>query len=321
MTPPSAELTTLIVSYNTRALLAPCLGALETAQGQRGKGPVIVVDNASRDGSADEIAAHFPQVHLIRSAQNIGFGRANNLALGLVHTPFLLLLNTDAFVPPEALARTLAFMDAEPGCGILGVKLVGRDGSLQPSCRTFPTPLNTFLARTGLTRLWPGVPLVDDPHWNPSLTQDCDWVPGCFYLIRREVLAQVGLFDPRYFLYFEEVDHCRAAKQAGWRVCYCPDTQVVHLGGESAASDSALTAGGRQVEILQMESALLYFRKHQGISGLACHVALEILGDFMLAAKALLKGRGLGSAAFFVRHSVATLQLCLRTTWGRCSSR
>jgi len=91
---------------------------------------------------------------------------------------------------------------------------------------------------------------------------------------------------------------------------------VVHLGGESAASDSALTTGGRQVEILQMESALLYFRKHHGLGGLAAHVALELFGDFLLAAKALLKGRGLHSAGFSLRHSTATLKLCLLTAWG-----
>jgi GT2 family glycosyltransferase len=289
---PAAELTTLIISYNTRALLAPCLEALTTAQRQGGAGPVIIVDNASRDGSAEVIEREHPGVRLIRAARNLGFGRAHALALGEVHTPYLLLLNTDAFVPPEALSRTLAFMRANPDCGVLGVRLVGRDGSLQPNCRFFPTPVNTFLFRTGLARFFPSVKLVDDPHWDPYLSRDCDWVTGCFYLLRREVLAQVGLFDPRFFLYFEEVDHCKAVAQAGWRVRYCADTEVVHLGGESAGSDGPLTSAGRQVAALQMESALLYFRKHHGLCGLLAHLLLEALADALVIANGLRRGRG-----------------------------
>jgi N-acetylglucosaminyl-diphospho-decaprenol L-rhamnosyltransferase len=101
------------------------------------------------------------------------------------------------------------FMEVNPCCGVLGVKLVGRDGALQPSCRYFPTPWNVFLAKTGLQRLFPGTRLVDDMTWDHASVRECDWVPGCYYLIRREVIERVGLFDPRYFLYYEEVDHCR----------------------------------------------------------------------------------------------------------------
>jgi len=99
-------------------------------------------------------------------------------------------------------------MDSHPQTGILGVKLLGRDGVLQPSCRYFPTPWNLFLTKTGLNKLFRNIKLVDDMAWSHDAVRDCDWVPGCYYLIRREVIDQVGLFDPRYFLYYEEVDHC-----------------------------------------------------------------------------------------------------------------
>ncbi|POZ99712.1 glycosyltransferase family 2 protein, partial [Pseudomonas sp. MWU12-2312b] len=112
-------------------------------------------------------------------------------------------------------------------------------GDLQPSCRYFPTPLNVFMARTGLERFFPGVKKVDDMTWDHNSVRECDWVPGCYYLIRREVIDQVGLFDPRYFLYYEEVDHCKRVKQAGWKVVYYPHTTVVHIGGESAKSVDA----------------------------------------------------------------------------------
>jgi GT2 family glycosyltransferase len=309
-------LTVLLVSYNTRHLLDPCLQALRSALQTSGPAKIIVVDNASADGSAEHLAGHHPDVLLLRSERNLGFGRANNLALPHLHTPYLLLLNTDAFVPPNAIGSTLEHMAGHPECGILGVKLVSRDGSLQPSCRYFPTPLNSFLERTGLARWMPSVQRVDDMAWDHASPRDCDWVPGCFYLIRREVVQAVGLFDPRYFLYFEEVDHCRAAKQGGWRVSYFPGTEVVHLGGESAKSLGTISAAGRQIETLQIESAMLYFRKNHGLPGLLLHWLLDSLADGILIAKVALKRRGWGLVSYHLRRILGTAKLAMRTRLG-----
>ena len=321
----TACLTTLIVSYNTRSLLDPCLQALAEAQAQAqdlfGANRVVIVDNASRDGSVEHLQLHHPEVQLIRSAQNVGFGRANNLALDGVDTPYVLLLNTDAFVAPEALRTTLDYMRSHPDCGILGVRLVGREGDLQPSCRYFPTPLNLFLIRTGLGRWFPSVRLVDDMTWDHATVRECDWVPGCFYLVRREVIDQVGLFDPRYFLYFEEVDHCLAAKRAGWKVVFHPGTTVVHIGGESARADGPISESGRQVEVLQIESALLYFRKNHGLAGLLMHLVLEQIADGLSACKAVLKGRGWSAVGFYLRRMASLGVLTLRTHAGARATR
>ena len=202
----------------------------------------------------------------------------------------MLLLNTDAFVSPDTLTKTVGFMDAHPSCGVLGVKLVGQDGSLQPSCRYFPTPWNVFLTSTGLNRLFPGARLVDDMSWDHASVRECDWVPGCYYLVRRDVIERVGLFDPRYFLYYEEIDHCRAVRQAGWSVIYYPFTEVVHIGGESAETEGPLTRAGRQISPLQIESELLYFRKHYGLSGVLAAVFLATLSDAISASKVLCGG-------------------------------
>jgi GT2 family glycosyltransferase len=255
----------ILVSYNTAALLKPCLDRLTEALAGF-KSQVFVIDNASRDESARVLREHYSHYEIIVNAENVGFGRANNQVLDRIGGRFVLLLNTDAYVEPDALTRTVAYMDAHPRCGVLGVKLVGPDGALQPSCRYFMTPWNAFLSRTGASRLFPHARMVDDMSWDHASDRACDWVPGCFYLVRKEVIDAVGLFDPRYFLYYEEVDHCRAVKAAGWEVMYSPVTTVVHLGGESARSDSALTAG-RQISRLQIESEFLYFRKHHGASG------------------------------------------------------
>ena len=278
------DVTVIVVSYNTAHLLDQMFDKLAAARSSLSL-QVIVVDNASRDGSPDILRTRFPNVELIENAVNIGFGRANNQALRLVRGRYVLLLNTDAFVAPDTLQTTVEFMDSHPDCGVLGVKLVGRDGTLQPSCRYFPTPWNLFLTRTGLGRFFPGTRLVDDMSWDHASVRECDWVPGCYYLVRREVIERVGLFDPRYFLYYEELDHCCAVRRAGWRVVYYPFTQVVHLGGESAKSEGPLTAYGRQISSQQIESEFLYFRKHYGRGGVLCALILAQLGDAIVALK------------------------------------
>jgi len=250
---------------------------------------IFVVDNASRDDSAELVAKLFPDVHLIRNQENVGFGRANNQVLPFYKGRYVLLLNTDAFVEMDTIQKTFSFMEQNSDIGILGVKLLGRDGVLQPSCRYFPTPFNIFLNRTGLFKLFPNVQLVDNMAWDHNAVRDCDWVPGCYYLIRKEVIDQVGLFDPRYFLYYEEVDHCYATKQAGWKVTYYPDAPVVHIGGESAKTDHSISSVSRQVSALQIESELLYFRKNLGLFYVLLHIKLSILAELILIAKQVIK--------------------------------
>lgn len=304
----------LVVNYNTATLLQPMFAACE----QAAIGLELrywVVDNASRDDSVAVLREQYPHVGLEVNSQNVGFGRANNQLLKHVQGQYVLLLNTDAFVSPDTLIKTLAYMQAHPQCGVLGVKLVGRDGVLQPSCRYFPTPWNTFLARTGLSRFLPSVQMVDDMNWDHASVRDCDWVPGCYYLVRREVIDQVGLFDPRFFLYCEEVDHCKRVKAAGWRVVYYPDTTVLHIGGESAKSDSAISESGRQISALQIESEILFFRKHHGLAGLWSQLLLTALGDGVLFAKDLLKGHGIKMAYRHLKHLRLTVHLCRQTRW------
>lgn len=282
--------TVLVVNYNTACLLQDMYSDLYA--GDNGVDlNFVIIDNASCDGSVAVIDQTFSGAHVIVNKNNVGFGRANNQALPYIKGDFLLLLNTDAFVRQDTLQKTVTYMTMHKECGVLGVKLVGRDKSLQPSCRYFPTPLNVFLSRTGLDRFVPWVRLVDDLSWDHASVRECDWVPGCYYLIRREVVDRVGLFDPRFFLYYEEVDHCRRVKEAGWKVVYFPDTEVVHIGGESAKSAGKLSEAGRQLSDMQVESELLYFRKHYGRMGLTLHMLLVALGDFILVVKHLLKGR------------------------------
>ena len=309
---PNTPLDVLVVNYNTAALLEPMFNALRQSSHVDAM-RFLVVDNASADDSLACLARVCPEALLIANSTNIGFGRANNQLLEHVQGKYALLLNTDAFVAPDTLSKTLDYMESHPDCGVLGVRLVGREGDLQPSCRYFPTPINVFVARTGLGRIFPWVKMVDDMSWDHASVRECDWLPGCYYLIRREVLEQVGLFDPRYFLYCEEVDHCKRVKQAGWKVVYYPDTTVVHIGGESARSVAELNVASRQISTLQIESELLYFRKHHGLLGLVAHMLLVCAGDLILALKALLKARGRVALAACWQHARVTWRL-LRDT-------
>jgi len=309
----SPDVSVIIVSYNSEHLLPRSLGAL-----QAGRGPlrlqVIVVDNGSRDRSVEMLKRDFPQVELIDNTANLGFGRANNQALSRARGRYILLLNPDAFVSPDTLPKTIGFMDSHPRCGVLGVKLVEENGAIQPSAFRFPTPWNIFLQASRFDWLLGRASLAqqrDDDGAHP-----CDWVRGCFYLVRREVIEAAGLFDPRYFLYYEEVDHCRSLRGTPWEVMYYPGTKVIHLGGESAKLGGGVLDGSQQVSALHAESELLYFRKHHGVIGVLASVFLTSLVDLGRALKrvAVLHDGRLALAA--LSHLRLELGLLIKTAIG-----
>lgn len=308
------DITAIIVNFNTAGLLRDAIGKLQNAAARISL-KVAIIDNASRDNSVALIKNEFPACHLIANETNIGFGRANNQALALIEGRYVLLLNTDAFVGHDTLDKTMDYMDTHPQCGILGVRLVGRDGALQPSARYFPTPWNLFLARTGLNRLFTGVRLVDDMAWDHASVRQCDWVPGCYFLVRKAVIDQIGLFDPRYFLYYEEIDHCLAARKAGWEVTFFADATVVHIGGESAKTTGEITAGGRQIEAMQIESELLYFRKNHGLSGVWANVLLTSAADVIVLLKRLLRRESPAALRAYTAHIALVWSLFRRTAW------
>jgi N-acetylglucosaminyl-diphospho-decaprenol L-rhamnosyltransferase len=295
------------------------LDALFASQGDF-KLEVFVVDNASKDDSVAVIKEAFPHITLIENKVNVGFGRANNQVLDLVTGEYILLLNTDAFVQPDTLEKTIRYMESQPTCGVLGVRLLGRDGEQQPSCRYFPTPLNSFAHQFGLSRWFPSLKMIDDADWNPAITGNCDWVPGCYYLVRKQVIEQVGLFDPKYFLYSEEVDHCFAVKKAGWQVVYFADTSVIHIGGESAKSDGNVTAAGKQLSVLQAESELLYFRKNHGVFSCGLHIFLVLLADSIQLVKDIVKLK-LNKNSHFFTNSKLTLISAFKTRMGSIPAR
>lgn len=314
------DISIVVVSYNTSELLVPMRRAVLASTGNLSL-QTIVIDNASRDESVTTLEREFNDATLICNKTNVGFGRANNQALPLATGRYILLLNTDAFVAPDTLAATVRYMDEHPDCGVLGTRLVGSDGELQPVCRNFPNPWNVFLHRSGLTRFFPKTKMVDELFPNDGVPRECDWVVGCYLLVRKSVIEQCGLFDPRYFLYFEEIDFCKRAKHMGWKVIHFPTTTVVHIGGESAKSDSSLTPSGKQISALQIESELLYYRKHFGLPGLIAFVCLSWLTDLIHGIKWLACGRDIAGLTAFHAHASALGKILFNTQMGSVPTR
>ncbi len=274
----SPELSILIVTFNSARVIGGVLDALRT-QCAHIEHEVVIVDNASRDGTADLIQREHPQVTLVRSAENLGFGRGNNLAASQSRGRVLLLLNPDAVPEPGAIEQALLAFRCEPALHLAGGRLLGEDGRDQPSARLFPSLLNELLVISGLSARRPQSRFFGrfDRTWaDPAQRARVDWVPGAFMFIRAEVFRALGGFDPRFFLYYEEVDLCRRAAQTGLDVWYLP-VRACHVGGLSArtVSSEGVARHGSQLTLWRLRSALLYWRKHHGWLGAWAAARLE----------------------------------------------
>ena len=181
----SPDLTVVIVNFNTGYLLKEAIGALRSASVGLNVS-TIIIDNASKDDSLAIIRENFADCKLIANEVNVGFGRANNQALPFIQSKYVLLLNTDAFVSPDSITKSLDYMSQNDRCGILGVRLEGRDGKLQHCARDFPTPLKWFMLRTGLKGRYSENSIDREMIKRHDSIVKCDWVVGCYYFMRKE---------------------------------------------------------------------------------------------------------------------------------------
>ncbi len=277
----SYDVSVVVVSLNTRNVLRECLESVRR-ETRSLRVQMIVVDNGSADGSQQMVEVEFPEALLIRSEVNLGFGGANNLGFESARGKYIVLLNSDAFLTEGALERSVLHMEENPKAGIGGARLIGRDGSWQPSARKFPTILDDLIVRMGLAARFPRSRFFGrfDRTWaNAMEPAEVDWVPGAYSIIRAEALCAAGCFDERFFLYSEEIDLCKRIKVLGYSICYWPDIAVIHIGGESSRQMNTveLSKVGSQLTLWRMRSALLYYRKHSGLLAAALAMALEIV--------------------------------------------
>lgn len=256
----------VIVSWNTRELLLGTLRSfLPLPDGLPAE--VIVVDNASADGSPEAVERDFPDVRVLRNDRNLGFAAGVNVGLRAARHELALLLNPDTRVLGDAIGNLAAYARDHPAAAVVGPRVLNEDGSLQSSRFRFPSLLNELLAATYLYQLFPRSSLLNRERLGgreSARPEKVDAVSGCCFLLRQAALDEVGLLDEGYFMYAEETDLCYRAWQAGWQVHYAPVGEIVHLGGGSSRLQ-------RRLNFLQFRRSLLrFFVKHHGRAAAEC---------------------------------------------------
>jgi len=253
------DLSVIIVAYRCRDDLARCLALLAEPTEDLAT-EVIVVENASGDGTAEMVRERFPEVRLIANAENRGFAAANNQGLAVASGRHVLYLNPDTLVAEGALAVLVQTLEADPELGACGPQLRNADGSIQPSVRTDPTPaalLHQYTPLRVLRFLAPAYRRYKRRDMDYGTAQDVDTLMGAAIAVPRRVLDEVGPMDERFFVYHEEADLCLRLRQAGYRVRFEPAARITHVGGVSAGTTAA--------NVLYLRSLYKFLYKHHGL--------------------------------------------------------
>ena len=283
----------IIVSWNASDYLAGCLESIRRANA-RCVEEVIVVDNASSDGSAEMVEQRYPEAMLIRAGANLGFARANNLAMQRARGTQFALVNSDALVHPGCLEALSEHMERHPDVGLVGPRVTGAQGVLQRSCRHLPGLRNTLCRALALDRVFGGRGIFSGyevPSDRHELLHEPEVLSGCFCLARRTAVEQIGGLDERFFFYGEDVDWCRRFRDGGWKLVFIPQATATHFGGGSTANAPLRYS----VEIIK--ATLIYWRKHHGVAGaLACGGLLAFHHGIRLVARSIKRVSGLGNS-------------------------
>ncbi len=230
------DISIIIVNYNVKHFAEQCLRSVEAATGSLSV-EVFLVDNGSSDGSVEYLKSRFPSVNIIDNGENLGFGRANNIAFKRAQGRYLFVLNPDTLLGEDTLQALVGYMDEHPRAGAAGPKILTRYGSFDvTSKRGFPTPWVAFCRFSGLARLFPRSEFFgryDLLYLPPDQPAEIDSLVGSCMIVRSDVYREIGGFDEDYFMFGEDIDWCYRMKQAGWQIHYAPVTTIVHFKGES----------------------------------------------------------------------------------------
>ena len=259
------EVSIVIVNWNTCNILRDCLVSVYK-QTESIEFEVIVVDNASTDNSVAMVKTQFPQAILIQNDVNRGFAAANNQGIEIARGRYVLLLNPDTVVLYDAITKGVSFADAHPDAAIVGCRVLNPDRTLQSTCFMFPSILNLVLSSSYLYKLFPKIKLFGREQmtwWDRTDEREVDVVTGCFMLVKREAINQVGLMDEQFFMYGEETDWCYRFKHTGWKILFTPDAEIMHLGGQSskqAAPEMALQLRGSILRFISKHRSRLEYK-------------------------------------------------------------
>jgi N-acetylglucosaminyl-diphospho-decaprenol L-rhamnosyltransferase len=267
------DLAAIIVNYNAGEFLRRCVSSVIGAAGDV-EVEVVIVDNASRDGSADAVASERSDLRVIRNDRNVGFAAAANQGIAATDAPFVFLLNPDAEIAGGTLGALVKVARERPRVGAIGCLVRNPDGTIQPSARRVPRLLealmHAFLGPFAPGNRWSRSYTMAD--WDRTSEREVEWISGSAMLLRRQAIEEVGPFDEGFFMYVEDVDLCTRLRAAGWTVLFSPEVQVVHEIGVSARGQS------RRMAFAHSASIYRYFKKHRA------HGAGALLKPFVRAA-------------------------------------
>ncbi|MCJ7784054.1 MAG: glycosyltransferase family 2 protein [Desulfobacterales bacterium] len=252
------DLSIIIVSWNTKEYLLPCIDSILQKKGSVPM-EIIVIDNGSRDRSGEEIKRQFPEIHLIENGRNLGFAKAVNQGLRVSSGRYLLPLNPDTRLREGAIETLVSFMERHAEAGVAGAQLLNSDGSRQNSIANFPSLATELLNKRLLRRLFPKRYPGKERHYPEPV--EVNSVIGACMMVRRDALDRVGLLDEDYFLFLEETDWCYRMKKAGWKIYHVPQAEVFHFQGKSAETDK------KRSRVEYFRSRYHFFKKNRG-SGL-----------------------------------------------------
>lgn len=232
------DISAIIINWNTKALLLDCVDSLYQTTRESSL-EIIVVDNASTDGSIDALQKSFPEVQTIVNPDNFGFAKANNIGIKQAQGSYICLINSDVKALDGVLDKMRLYMESHPEIGALAPKTFFGDMRIQKNCREFPTLRNICCQEFFLDTLFPTVSALRGRamiHCDYDATMEIEVLSGCFLMVRREVVKQVGMLDERFFFYSEDVDWCKRIHDAGWKLVHYPEAQAIHFGYGSSSS-------------------------------------------------------------------------------------
>jgi GT2 family glycosyltransferase len=295
----------IIVSWNARGFLRDCLLSIRKCGGPL-LHEIIVVDNASTDGSPNMVQADFPEVILIRTNENLGFAKANNIGMKQATGSLFALINSDVIVHDRCFDLLAAHLELHQEAGLVGPKVFGRDGQLQITCRQLPTLWNAACRALAVDAAFSRLSSSVNVPKNNEDFKNVEALNGCFWVARRIAVEQTGGLDERFFFYAEDIDWCKRFGDAGWMVQFIPTANATHFGGGSSANAPF------RYSIEMLKANLRYWRKHRGVPGEWCFYLLSVIHHAVRLVprglKVLLERDANSKNAYKFRRS----KLCLR---------
>lgn len=242
----SPDLSIIILNYNVKDLLLKCLESIFENKKASDNWQIIVVDNASEDGSVEDVGEIYGnKIEIIRNSKNLGFSAGNNIGVKKAKAPVILFLNPDTLVVDEAITKSLKYLMSNPDIGALTCRVELPDGKLDYSChRGFPTPWNSFCYFSGLSKIFPRSPLFSgytSSYLDTSKTHEIDCLTGAFLMVRKIAGEQIGFWDTDYFWNGEDIEFCFSLREKGWKIYFYPEVKIIHYKGSSAGKEKEKT--------------------------------------------------------------------------------